>query len=113
MAGLETALLPQRSDALFDRDTRALNCVNMPVERKRITKAWFKVWYQTFSHQIPCVKTLHLEALARLVPTLLCGEQSAVSVFHAEAERLSQKRTTSAYRYFEPSRRMSVFTMRD
>lgn len=37
------------------------------------------------------------ENLARLVPTLLCGEQSAVCVFHNEAQRLStQARRESA-----------------
>ena len=91
MGGLEAALLPQPSDKFLNRDLSVLNCVNMPVARQQVTKAWFKRWYQVFSDQSLWMNTIHQEALARLVPTLLCGEQSAVAVFHAEAERLSKK----------------------
>ena len=94
------ALMPLHSDALLNRDTRALSCVNMPVACKGVTKAWFRVWYQTFSHQNLEMKTVHQEALARLVPTLLCGEQSAVTVFHAEAERLSRKARNVSFSIF-------------
>jgi hypothetical protein len=46
------------------------------------------------------MKTTHREAVARLVPALLCGEQSAVSVFHAEAERLSRKARNVSFSIF-------------
>ena len=100
MGGLEAALLAQRTDALSNGDAHALNCVNMPIARQRVPKAWFMHWCKTFSDQSLRMKTVHREAIARLVPTLLCGEQSAVSVFHVEAERLSRKARNASLSIF-------------
>jgi hypothetical protein len=101
MGGLEAALLLQPSDTLSNRDTRVFKCVNMPVARQYVTKTWFRRWYKMFSHQSLWMNTVHQEALARLVPTLLCGEQSAVAVFHAEAERLSTKANNVSFSIFQ------------
>ncbi len=100
MGGLEAALFPQPSNNLPAKDLSEFRCVNMPVARQHVTKTWFRRWYKMFSHQSLWMSTAHQEALARLVPTLLCGEQSAVSVFHAEAERLSRKARIVSFSIF-------------
>lgn len=43
-----------------------------------------------FSHQLSILTAEQTQALARLIPLLLCGEQSAVHIFNQESLRLCQ-----------------------
>lgn len=40
--------------------------------------------------------TRNIEGLSRVVPTMMCGEESATHVFHREAKRLEDARATAA-----------------
>ena len=59
--------------------------------RKIATGTWFTQWREEFTFPPLMMKTKHEEALARLVPALLCGEQSAIEVFQSEAEQLTHQ----------------------
>ena len=52
------------------------------------------------SEQRLAITSSQEEALARLLPALLCGEQSAIAVFHAEALRLSQAARSASLAVF-------------
>lgn len=53
---------------------------------------WVTPWTRDLLHFGPRMRDRELEAAARLVTVLLCGEQSAIQVFAAEARRQSERR---------------------
>lgn len=53
---------------------------------------WVTPWTRDLHEFGPRMRDRELEAAARLVTVLLCGEQSAIKVFAAEAERNRERR---------------------
>ena len=53
---------------------------------------WVTPWQRDLVRVGPRMRDRELEAAARLVPVLLCGEQSAIRVFAAEAARHRDRR---------------------
>lgn len=63
-------------------------CFEVSVNDSLLVPAWVDVWRQKVSHDKISMSSRHNEALARLMPFLLCGEQSAIQVFGTEIDRL-------------------------
>lgn len=53
---------------------------------------WVSSWTSDLVHLGPRMRDRELEAAARLVTILLCGEQSAIQIFAAEAHRQRERR---------------------
>ena len=66
----------------------ALRCFDLNIDPGTVMPDWFVSWREQFSGARSTLSYRHEEALARLIPLLLCGEQSAIHVFRSEAERL-------------------------
>ena len=47
-------------------------------------RTWFAQWSEEFSACLLMMNSRHQEALARLAPALLCGEQSAINLFQIQ-----------------------------
>jgi hypothetical protein len=60
-----------------------------PQWRPTPARTWFTHWIEEFSAPSLVMNSRHQEALARLVPALLCGEQSAMKLFQIEGGHLT------------------------
>lgn len=56
---------------------------------------WYPSWREGFDLNTTALSEQHGQALARLIPVLLCGEQSANLVFSAEVQRLATTHNSS------------------
>lgn len=65
-----------------------LRCFDVNIDPRTVMPAWFIDWRKGFLNGDSKLSHRHEEALARLIPLLLCGEQSAIHVFGVEVERL-------------------------
>ena len=70
---------------------KLFRCFAPPLRRQTATRTWFTQWRDDFSAPPLAMKTTHQEALSRLAPALLCGEQSAIEIFQTEAENLTRE----------------------
>ena len=77
--------------AALDQGVRTYRCFDLPFPRPATKPDWFGRWRTTFQGKHLDLTSAQEEALGRLLPALLCGEQSAIAVFHAEAMRLSHR----------------------
>lgn len=67
---------------------KPLRCFDVCIDPATTMPSWFINWRQQFLNDKRVLSHRHEEALARLIPLLLCGEQSAIHVFGEEIERL-------------------------
>ena len=67
---------------------KPLRCFDVCIDPATTMPDWFIDWRQQFLSDVRMLSPRHEEALARLIPLLLCGEQSAIHVFSEEIERL-------------------------
>ena len=65
-----------------------LRCFDVSIDPRMVMPLWFIDWRDGFLSGRSKLSHRHEEALARLIPLLLCGEQSAIHVFGVEVERL-------------------------
>lgn len=65
-----------------------LRCFTVEIKPNSVQPAWLSVWRREFAQSKVALSCRQEEAMARLVPLLLCGEQSAIQVFGSEAQRL-------------------------
>ena len=70
--------------------SNAFGCFEVSVNDSLVVPAWVDLWRQKVSSEKFSISSRHNEALARLMPFLLCGEQSAIQVFGAEVDRLRE-----------------------
>jgi hypothetical protein len=66
----------------------ALRCFALNIDPDTVMPEWFVGWREQFLCAGSKLSDRHEEALGRLIPLLLCGEQSAIHVFGNEVERL-------------------------
>ncbi len=66
-------------------------CFAPPRLRPTPMRTWFTQWSEDFSASPLVIQSRHQQALARLAPALLCGEQSAINIFQTEDGRLTRK----------------------
>jgi len=59
-------------------------CFAPPRWRPTPTRTWFTQWSEEFSSVPLVMNSRHQEALSRLAPALLCGEQSAINLFQIQ-----------------------------
>lgn len=76
------------AQAKYISEPRSMGCFEVNVEHGLSMPAWLNEWNRQVSQGKFKISQRHEEALARLVPFLLCGEQSAIHVFGSEIERL-------------------------
>ncbi len=93
--------------AIFGRDRpapteplAASRCFALPDSYRPLLQPWFNRWTLVYGEQPLRLPDDQREALARLLPVLLCGEQSAVVLFHHEARRLSAAARQASYHCF-------------
>ena len=72
----------------FLANSNPLRCFKLHIELRSVLPTWFTTWQQQLLSEMFMISSCHEEALARLIPLLLCGEQSAIHVFSREVERL-------------------------
>ncbi|CUS38859.1 conserved hypothetical protein [Candidatus Nitrospira nitrificans] len=70
---------------------KVFRCFAPPRWRSTPARTWFAQWSKEFSTLPLIMKSKHQEALARLAPALLCGEQSAINLFRIEDGHLTRK----------------------
>ena len=80
--------------------SQSLRCVAMPEPTVLVPSGWLSRWQAYFADRPLALKPRQLEAIGGLIPSLLCGEQSAVTTFHAEARRLSRDARLESARLF-------------
>lgn len=68
--------------------SNAFGCFEVNVDDSLVVPAWVDIWRQKVTNEKLILSSRHNEALARLMPFLLCGEQSAIQVFGTEVDRL-------------------------
>ena len=68
-------------------DRTAFRCLPASAEEPRVLSPWLLRWQTEFANRCPRINSQQQGALARLLPTLACGEQSAIIVFRNEKER--------------------------
>ncbi len=68
---------------------KVFRCFAPPRWRQTPARTWFTQWIEDFSAPPLVMNSRHQEALARLVPALLCGEQSAMKLFQIEGGQLT------------------------
>ncbi len=100
MNGLSIRTSTSRDGAHPNQPSDRYRCFDLPFGRSPTKPAWFNRWRTAFSEQSLAITSSQEEALARLLPALLCGEQSAIAVFHAEALRLSQAERSASLAVF-------------
>lgn len=100
MNGLSIGTSSSRDGAHQNQASDRYRCFDLPFGRSQTKPAWFNRWRRAFSEQSLAITSSQEEALARLLPALLCGEQSAIAVFHAEALRLSQAARSASLAVF-------------
>jgi hypothetical protein len=66
----------------------SLRCFVVNIEDNFVMPKWITDWKNELASGKFKMRSRHEEALARLIPLLLCGEQSAIHVFGNEVERL-------------------------
>jgi hypothetical protein len=66
-------------------------CFAPPRRRPPPALTWFTQWSEEFSVSLLVMNSRHQEALARLTPALLCGEQSAINLFQIEGRHLTHQ----------------------
>jgi len=69
-------------------ESNAFSCFKVNVDMNLEMPAWLNSWNQQIADGDFKINSRHNEAMARLMPFLLCGEQSAIQVFGSEVERL-------------------------
>lgn len=72
----------------YSTEPNAFGCFEVNVDDSLIMPSWLNSWKQQITSVKFDISSRHNEALARLLPFLLCGEQSAIQVFGAEVDRL-------------------------
>jgi|TARA_B110000902_G_scaffold258862_1_gene329279 hypothetical protein len=65
-----------------------LRCFTVAIKANATQPHWLSVWRREFANTKVALTYRQEEAMARLLPLLLCGEQSAIIVFGGEIERL-------------------------
>lgn len=75
-------------------------CFASPRWRPSPMRTWFTQWSEDFSAPPLVMKSRHQEALARLAPALLCGEQSAITIFQTEDGHLTRKALSVSWTLF-------------
>lgn len=70
-------------------DAEVFRCFPKSHTTQDYTSRWYQQWQQEFEQSLLLIKTSQARALGRLIPLLLCGEQSANLVFSQEVERLA------------------------
>ena len=88
------------SNRRSDRPGKLFRCFSPSRGRQTAMRTWFTQWGDNFSSTPLALTTAHQDALARLVPALLCGEQSAIEIFQTEAEYLAHKARNSSLMLF-------------
>lgn len=88
------------SNGQSEMPRKLFRCFAPRRQRSTATRTWFTQWGDDFSSPSLVMKSTHQEALARLVPALLCGEQSAIEIFQTEAEYLTREARTSSFTLF-------------
>lgn len=73
---------------LYQELHKPLRCFDVCIDPATLMPSWFIAWRKLFLNNKSMLSHRHEEALARLIPLLLCGEQSAIHVFGEEIERL-------------------------
>ena len=66
-------------------------CFAPPRWRPTPTRTWFAQWSEEFSAYPLVMNSRHQEALARLAPALLCGEQSAINLFQIQGGHVARQ----------------------
>ncbi len=74
--------------SLNSEQSNAIRCFDVNIDPNTVMPQWFIKWREQFLNGESKISHRHEEALARLIPILLCGEQSAIHVFGNEVERL-------------------------
>lgn len=69
-------------------ESNVFGCFDVDVSDHLVMPSWLNSWRQQILTETFNISSRHNEALARLLPFMLCGEQSAIQVFGAEVERL-------------------------
>lgn len=72
----------------YIEQSNAIRCFDVNIEPHTVMPQWFIAWREQYLYGASKISNRHEEALARLIPLLLCGEQSAIHVFGKEVERL-------------------------
>ena len=67
-----------KQSTFSDNTSKNLRCFKVDIERYPVMPDWVKDWREELVTGKFKISSRHEEALARLVPLLLCGEQSAV-----------------------------------
>ncbi len=75
-------------------------CFKLPVVHLATRQHWFMQWKNQFKPPQLIINDRQEEALARLIPTLVCGEQSAVYIFNTEKQRLSNSALSHSIKHF-------------
>ncbi len=70
---------------------KVFRCFAPPRRRPTPARTWFTQWSEDFSGSPLVMNSRHQEALARLAPALLCGEQSAIKLFQIEGGHLTRQ----------------------
>ncbi len=72
----------------YIKNPNTLRCFDINEVQYSVMPSWLTSWQQELYSSNFKLSSRHEEALARLIPLLLCGEQSAIHVFGSEIERL-------------------------
>lgn len=79
-------------DGLKLGQVNKLRCFTVEIKPNSVQPAWLSVWRREFAQTKLALTYRQEEAMARLLPLLLCGEQSAIQVFGSEAQQLTGDR---------------------
>ena len=80
------------NDGLNAYPSSGLRCFALDINPRPVQPHWLSVWRREFGRAELALSYRQEEAMARLLPLLLCGEQSAIQVFGCEAQRLQGDR---------------------
>jgi rubrerythrin len=80
-------LLPMNDMASVNRPNE-LRCFTLAIKPNAGQPGWLSVWRREFANTKVALTDRQEESMARLLPLLLCGEQSAILIFGSEVERL-------------------------
>ena len=76
------------------------SCIAVRIEPPLVYPDWYRRWRLTLDAVPAGLTDGEQEAFARVLPLLWCGEQSAISVFRSEAERLNADAWRESVRRF-------------
>ncbi|MGK0440826.1 MAG: hypothetical protein ACJA0N_000621 [Pseudohongiellaceae bacterium] len=85
-------------NAKIHKSTSKIRCFPRPETIVPVNDHWFNQWQKQFNTEPLEIGSVTEEALARLLPTLICGEQSAVFVFANERDRLSTSAINESFK---------------